>query len=343
MNVHAKRALSFLLSLLLCLALFPSVLQTEAAAGQEPNTIYTPFIMKQPDDQTVTEGEDAVFQIRLCGTGLGVHSIIWQVRTPSNKNWVNVNNKYIRGYKTATMTVPATMARNGYEYRCVVKNSKGSATSSAARLTVTPDTGMPRITRQPSDSWAQIGEKATLDLEASGDHLSYQWQVKTANGWVNVNNKYITGAKTAKMRVPMTEARDGKEYRCIVSNGAGSVTSRAAKLVKFIPGIIPSAPIPTITKQPQDVTAAPGTKVVFAVEVSGNQLSYQWKVKTSESSGWVNVNNKYIDGAKTAALTVPATMARDGYQYCCFITNSLGSVSVPKTVVSNVVTLTVKN
>ena len=89
-----------------------------------------------PHFATVSAGETATFTVGICGTNAGNLSVQWQVRTKSTEAWDNVNPRIYAGGTTSTLSVPATMARNGYEYRCVVKNSAGSVDSNSVKLTV---------------------------------------------------------------------------------------------------------------------------------------------------------------------------------------------------------------
>ena len=67
------------------------------------------------------------------GTGTGI-SYQWQVSTDSGKTW---NTSGLTGNKTKTLTVGATAARNGYQFRCVVKDAKeNKIISDAVKLTL---------------------------------------------------------------------------------------------------------------------------------------------------------------------------------------------------------------
>ena len=236
MRKRTKRTLSFLLSLLLCLSLFPTALRTEAAAAdaEQDDTVTAeepPFIMTNPEDATVNAGETATFTVGICGTNAGNLSVQWQVRTKSTEAWDNVNPRIYAGGTTSTLSVPATMARNGYEYRCVVKNRAGTAYSGVAKLTVRA-VNAPTITRQPSNVTTAPGTMVKFSLSASGDNLSYQWQVRTKSteAWDNVNPRIYAGGTTSTLSVPATMARNGYEYRCVVKNSAGTSYSGVAKL-----------------------------------------------------------------------------------------------------------------
>jgi hypothetical protein len=103
----------------------------------------------------------------------------------------------------------------------VVSNSAGSVISRAARLTVTAVA--PTITTQPADQSIRAGQTATFSVVASGTApLSYQWRR---------NGAAIAGATSASYTTPAeTTADNGATFAVAVTNSAGSVTSRSARL-----------------------------------------------------------------------------------------------------------------
>ena len=85
----------------------------------------------------------------------------------------------------------------------------------------------PIITAGPAGQTVTGGEIAEFSITTTGDNLSYQWQQSTdGDGWVDIPGatgvSYATEATTPSM--------SGYQYRCVVSNSAGSVTSSAATL-----------------------------------------------------------------------------------------------------------------
>lgn len=91
-----------------------------------------PSIVVHPNDQLVSAGYDASFTVSAAGTT--PLSYQWQVS--SGGNFTN-----IAGATSATLDVSAVLLSDtGNQYRVVVANSLGSATSDAANLTVTVDT-----------------------------------------------------------------------------------------------------------------------------------------------------------------------------------------------------------
>ena len=278
-----------------------------ATSKEAKLTVVTkPAITTQPKSVTAAAGTTAKFTVAASGGNLTYQ---WQFKAPGTTAW---NDSGMTGNKTATLSVPVTSARNGQQYRCVVKNAAGSVTSNAATLTVA---AKPAITTQPQNKTAAAGTTVKFTVAASGSGLSYQWQFK-APGTTTWNNSSMTGAKTATLSVEATTARNGQQYRCIVKNSAGSVTSNAAKLTVVTK--------PSITAQPKNITAVPGDVVKFTVSATGGGLSYQWQYKSPSSSTW---KDSGMTGAKTATLTVTAESARNGQQYRCVVKNAAGSAT----------------
>ncbi len=100
-----------------------SVGRIQYPAGQVPPTIAQP-----PQSQTIAAGQPVTFTVGANGTP--PFSYQWQ------RNTVN-----IAGANAASYTIPAVAAGdNGAQFRCVVTNAFGNATSNSATLTVTSNT-----------------------------------------------------------------------------------------------------------------------------------------------------------------------------------------------------------
>ena len=98
--------------------------------GGSGTVVNTPTITAQPESQSVTEGNTATFTVAATGENL---SYQWQQSTDNGQSWTNISGAISSTYTTDA----ATLAMNNYQYQCVVSNSAGSVTSSAATLTVT--------------------------------------------------------------------------------------------------------------------------------------------------------------------------------------------------------------
>lgn len=87
----------------------------------------------------------------------------------------------------------------------------------------------PTITTQPQDVEVKENETATFTVKVTGtEPLSYQWQQSTDKGssWTNIDSATSDTYTAGKTTMDMS----GTQYRCVVSNSAGSVTSNVATL-----------------------------------------------------------------------------------------------------------------
>ena len=89
--------------------------------------------------------------------------------------------------------------------------------------TPTPTPAPPTITQQPRSVAVAVGQTATFKVKATGaPPLNYQWKKNGTN---------ISGATQAVYVTPPTTLADnGSTFAAMVSNSAGSVTSRKARL-----------------------------------------------------------------------------------------------------------------
>ena len=176
-----------------------------------------PVITTQPKAQTTTKGKTVTFKVVAGGSGL---SYQWQYSKNNGASWTNWSGK-----TAASLSVTGSATNSGCLYRCVVKNSHGTVTSSSARLTVSDVA--PVILTQPANASASVGKTATFKVVAAGSGLSYQWQYKKAGAtsWTN-----WSGKTSATLTVTASSTNGGCRYRCVVKNSHGTVTSSAATL-----------------------------------------------------------------------------------------------------------------
>ena len=221
---------------------------------------------------------------------------------------------YVNGTKTEC-------TRGGVTFWEYVKDQDGLNVDFATTV-ITEPISKPAITTQPKNVTVDAGKTATFKVVATGTGLSYQWYYRTSSSgeWTAVK----TNGKAATYTLTTAARHNGYQYRCKVTNAAGSVYSRVATLTVVTK--------PTITTQPKNVSVSAGKTATFKVVASGTGLSYQWYYQKPKTTTWVKVSSN-----GTSATYKLTTAARhNGYKYRCVVTNSAGSVT------SNEVTLTVK-
>ena len=89
-----------------------------------------------------------------------------------------------------------------------------------------------------------------------------------------------------------------------------------------------------ILSQPANTTVVEGTKATFAVDATGAEpLAYQWYINRNDGRGWVQPK----DASSSTYYSSPVTMANDGYQYYCRISDAGGGQIQSRTATLNVI------
>ena len=84
--------------------------------------------------------------------------------------------------------------------------------------------GPPTITTHPTSQLINISMSVTLNCEGTGrGSITYQWETSNINGgqWMNISN---SNSKT----LVVGTLEQSQQYRCVVSNEAGSTRSNVA-------------------------------------------------------------------------------------------------------------------
>ena len=252
-----------------------------------------PVITDDPESQEVAAGSDVTFVVAATGPEL---SFQWQF-----------NGSDLVGATATGLTLSNVQAVHAGEYRLVVDNPHGAATSQVAVLTVTSST--PWIVEHPESRHLLAGSLALFDVVARGSTpLQYQWLL---------NGTAVPGATGPTFALVYVQKSQEGDYAVLVENAYGSITSSIATLTIDSP--------PVITQQPQSRDVRHGTNVTFAVTASGNPpMSYQWQF-------W----GANLDGETNASLVLSDVEAEHGGDYRVIVVNPLGTTT------SSTATLTV--
>lgn len=175
--------------------------------------VAVPTIASNPLSLTVAAGASASFTV---GASDPNAAIQW------TKNGVN-----LAGATSATLTLSnVQVSDSGSTYAATVTNSAGSATSSAATLTVTPPAAKPVFTIQPTSISVPTGATAAFNATATGA-TSYQWLFNGAS---------IAGATNARLVLSNVGSANLGSYSVVATNSIGSSTSGAATLSAVVTG-----------------------------------------------------------------------------------------------------------
>ncbi|MFO1448469.1 MAG: hypothetical protein U1F61_09960 [Opitutaceae bacterium] len=297
---------------------------TSNPAGLIVNEPVVPVVLTSPANQNVIVGQTATFIVS--ANGATPLSYQWQRLSAGSATWANLaSSGNYGGATTPTLTVSnAALAMTGDQFRCVVSNAFGTATSGVGLLTVAPPPTPPTIVTDPAAQTATVGQAATFSVVATGTApLSYQWQRLPAGGasWSNLSTTAVySGVSTPTLTVSNTTViMTGDSFRCVVSNAQGSANSLPAAL-----SVSPPNQPPAFTTQPAAVTANSTASATFTSVATGNPApTFQWQVSTDGGASWVAV-----PGATAASLTLNnLALSQNGYRYRVIATNSIGSAT----------------
>ena len=232
-----------------------------------------PAISAQPTNLSVNQGQAASFSVTATGT------------SPLNYQWQK-NGTAISGATEGSYSIANAQATAVAAYTAVVTNVAGSATSSAATLSVNLP---PAITSQPANLTVNQGQTASFSVTATGTApLSYQWQK---------NGTAINGATGNSYSIASAQADDAGAYSVTVSNSLGSVASTAASLT-----VLPKPTIQAFTISPTLIPIG-GTGVLSWTVTGATSLS----VDQGVGSVALESGTKNVSPTATTTYTLTAT------------------------------------
>lgn len=258
----------------------------------------TPKIVAVPTNNIQPAGSSASFWV--VATGAGPLQYQWQ------KNGTN-----LPGATNNWLTVSAvTPADSGASFRAVVTNANGSATSSAATLTVTIPTATFGITNQPASATVTAGQSVTFSVTATstGPALTYQWRK---------NGMGLPGATGASYTLPVALTSDsGAVFTVQIGGDTSGIGSVPATLT-----VLRAAGAPAILTHPARARTLAGQTGSYAVSAwSATPMTYQW-----QKGSFITVMSD-IPGATGATYTTPPTTLNDHLTiFRCVVSNAAGS------------------
>jgi predicted secreted protein len=229
----------------------------------------------------------------------------WQVSTDSGKTFHNILLS-----DTDTLTFTAHAYQNGDEFQAVFSNGDGTATTTAATLTVD---FAPSVTLQPKSATVAVNSPVTLTTQANGNPApSVQWQISTDGGKTYTD---ISGATSTTYTFTASATPTSDLYRVVFTSTLGKATSHAATVTVRVP--------PAVTANPTNETVNAGTDVTFTAAAIGTPAPrVQWQVSTNGGKTFHN-----IPFANTDALTFTARAYQNGDEFQAVFTNAAGKAT----------------
>ena len=245
-----------------------------------------PIITTQPAAEMARLGLATTFSVVAAGT------------PPLSYQW-QFGGTNLPGATSTNLTLTNLDVGQAGLYSVTVSNSYGTATSSAALLTVIVP---PAITAQPEDQTVSVGQTANFSVTAAGTPpLTYQWRLNSVN---------VGGAIESTLVLTNVQLSKAGDYTVVIGGPGGTVTSSNAVLT------LNNAP-PIITKQPAAQTAGVGQAAIFGVVAAGTvPLSYQWQLDGTN-----------LPGATATNLTLSNLDTGEAGLYSVTVSNAFGTVT----------------
>lgn len=266
------------------------------------------IVISNPAPLSLCEGQDATFTVTAAGT-----NPVFEWR----KNDVPLSDDgRIIGTKTNTLTIRNTIPGDEGTYNVIVNGNCGlPKTSTGAFLDIT---ARPVITVGPVPQTVCDGQNASFSVTVAvdpGDPApTYRWQKDGAD---------IVPAETAStLTITGATSADEGIFRCVITNGCGSINSTSAELI--VEDNI------NIVSQPSPLDQCEGTNATFTVGITGpTNMLLQWY-----KDGFPLTEDSRITGVNTSSLTVNnLTFADEGF-YWCEATSMCGNVSTSTAVLN---------
>lgn len=301
---------------------YKCVLTDEQGVSVESNIVEvvnaarsTISISSQPGDIVAKLGDYGTATVTAEADSGAALSYKWYFKAVNSDSW---QASGFTGCNTPTITVQVATARLGQQYKCVITTADGGRIETEPVRVVKAEPAGITIISEPTDIMAGIGKKGTATVLAeSAAPLSYKWYFKGVNS-TSWQASSFEGCDTATITVPVTTARLGQQYKCVITTDEGvRVETRAVTVSEPDPSVI------VIEKQPGDIVAAIGKKGSATVTASSElALSYQWYYKSVNATAW---RASGFAGCATDTITVPVIASRVGQQYKCVITAANGA------------------
>ncbi|MFM7016351.1 MAG: hypothetical protein ACKOX3_08490, partial [Bacteroidota bacterium] len=295
--------------------------------NSQAQTTNPPSFTNGPSSSTSCEYNTATFNV----AANDYDSLRWQVFI--NSTWSDLSDTgTVVGSNTSTLAISnLLLAYSGLQFRCVAYGVVApNALSNSATLTVLK---VPNITSFTPSRAVCENDNCSFNVQSPGGNgvFTYQWQVDSGFGFVNViNNFNYSGATTKTINIAACPANMNMfYYRCIVSGPCNSADTSTAVFLKV-------NLFPTITSQPLSKTICSGSNSNLIIHASGTTLSYQWQ---KENNGvFTNiVSNGIFSAPGTNTLNIyniPDSL--NNSRYICRISGVCGTPIYSDTVIINV-------
>ena len=267
-----------------------------------------PVISSQPQNSVECAGDSVQFFVSATGNNL-----TYQWQSDISGTFENLDNGGIYSNVTTTnLSIYDVTGLNNSNYLCVVNNGSCSIKTNSASLTVL---SAPVINLQPLNITQCSGNSAMFYVLASGNNLSYQWQINDGINITNLSNTGVySGATSDTLNISNVTGLNNMQYLCIVSGTCPPAATSNFALLTVIAA-------PVISAQPASETKCSASTASFAVKATGTALSYQWQSNVSGTFKNL-INGGIYSNVTTATMDISNVTGLNNTDYLCVISNA---------------------
>ena len=195
-------------------------------------------------------------------------------------------------------------------------NLEGEPTSGSGTVVKAPT-----ITTPPTNQSVTVGQTASFTVEANGDSLSYQWQQKTSGSeWTNIPNATSSTYAITNTTTDMS----GNQYRCVVSNSAGSVISDAATLTVGTA----SVSVTGVTLDKTSLSLFTGNTATLTATVQPSNATNQNVTWQSDNANVATVEGGTVTAVGAGETDITVTTEDGGKTATCHVTVTQSAYSI---------------
>ncbi|XP_064650190.1 hemicentin-1-like isoform X2 [Lineus longissimus] len=259
-----------------------------------------PSFTRIPQDQEVNA--NGRIELECAAEGIPIPVVSWQKNGTVVPSAPSINGR-------SRLKIEDARKEDGGTYVCVAMNPAGSGKVIAAVFVKVP----PRVLNLDETRAVTLAEKVVLHCPVSGDPpLTIIWM---KNGRTVQMDNRISQLQNGSLVIYDSVNSDAGEYKCVVTNDAGSSEGTATLTVQRPPDF---------SVEPKNTLIGQGETTIFNCVASGEpKPSIRWqKGRVRLSSGdrlTIMPNN---------SLRIVATQLEDAGVYVCIARNSRGSILV---------------
>ena len=279
-----------------------------------------PEFITKLEDQVVTEGEDAVYEVTI--KGLPYPDIQWfqDNRLISQSDHINIRSD--RDAKRHTLTIKNCTLREGRNLKCIARNTQGTATTMSS-LRVQETVLAPQFTI-PLQEECEIMETEEIKLKvgfAGKPKPLVEWSIDDQVVKSSAKIKIRNDRESSQLSISNCKEEHSGQYKAVCSNTAGEISTEC-KLT-----VTEELRKPSITTTPKSVKIVEGKSVSFKIAFSGKpQPQVEWLHDGKEvqlNEGVVEMKN---DAGKSTLVIKGCSLEHTG-NYTCEISNKAGKTT----------------